>query len=90
MNETKHHQKNQPVKKFRSGALTATVWRNETNDTNGNVTEYSTVTFERSYKDKNDMWKTTNSLRVNDLPRAALVLQKAYEYLALQKEEGVA
>ena len=30
------------------------------------------------------MWKSTASLRVNDLPKAALVLNKAYEYLVLR------
>ena len=35
-------------------------------------------------KDKNDEWQHTNSLRVNDLPKAALVLNKAYEYLVLR------
>jgi len=78
-------EKNKPEKKFRAGAVTATVWKNHTEEGK----EYSTVSFERSYKDKNEQWQTTNSLRVNDLPRAAMVLNKAYEFLAM-KEQGAA
>lgn len=71
---------NLPLKKFRAGAIVATIWSNTAKEGDG---EYKTVSFERSYKDKDGLWKTTNSLRVNDLPRASLVLQKAYEYIAL-------
>jgi hypothetical protein len=77
-------EENLPEKKFRAGAITATIWKNTSQNGDG---EYSTISFERSYKDKNDNWQTTNSLRVNDLPKAKLVLNKAYEYLVLNKEE---
>jgi len=72
---------NKPEKKFRAGAVAATVWKNAAAEGS-----YRTVSFERTYKDKQGAWKTTNSLRVNDLPKAALVLQKAYEYLAISDE----
>lgn len=74
--------KNAPEKKFRAGAISATIWANQTVK-DGKVFEYKTVSFERNYKDKDDAWKTTNSLRMQDLPKAVLVLSKAYEYLAL-------
>ena len=77
-------EKNKPEKKFRAGAVTATIWKNQTEDNK----EYSTVSFERSYKDKNGEWKTTNSLRVNDLPKAAMVISKAYEFLAMSGREA--
>ena len=82
-------EKTKPAKKFRAGAVTATIWKNHTEDEK----EYSTVSFERCYKDKNGEWKTSNSLRVNDLPKAAMVLNKAYEFLAMNEkaaEEEVA
>ena len=71
---------NAPVKKFRAGPISATVWNNHAKE---GESEYKTVSFERNYKDKDGAWKTTTSLRMNDLPKAALVLQKAFEYLAL-------
>ncbi len=74
---------NLPLKKFRAGAVCATVWNNHAKEGDG---EYKTVSFERGYKDKDGVWKTSNSLRMGDLPKAALVLQKAYEYLALGED----
>lgn len=73
---------NLSLKKFRAGAIIATVWSNQTKDGEG---EYKTVSLERSYKDKEGIWKYTSSLRTADLPRASLVLQKAFEYLALSE-----
>jgi len=75
---------NAPEKKFRAGAVTATIWANEGKNQNGEVTTYKTISIERSYKDKEDKWQSTNSMRLNDLPRASLVLDKAYEYLVLK------
>jgi len=73
---------NQPEKKIRSGAISATVWNNEQDTPSGKVA-YKTVSFERSYKDKNGQWQTTNKLRSGDIPRAVLVLNKAYEHISL-------
>ncbi|PIN86134.1 hypothetical protein COV19_06575 [Candidatus Woesearchaeota archaeon CG10_big_fil_rev_8_21_14_0_10_44_13] len=78
--------KNLPEAKFRAGAICATVWKN-TGNIDGKETSYKTVSFERGYKDKDGQWKSTTSLRVNDLPRAEVVLKKAYEYLVL-KDQG--
>jgi len=75
---------NLPEMKFRAGAVSATVWQNE-GQRDGEVTQFNTIAIERSYKDKKDVWQKTNSLRINDLPKAALVLTKAYEYLVLNQ-----
>ncbi|MBN2454141.1 hypothetical protein JXB11_01200 [Candidatus Woesearchaeota archaeon] len=73
---------NKPEKKFRAGAVTATIWRNASEKGS-----YGTVQLERSYLDKDSKWKSAGSLRLNDIPKAELVLQKAYEYLAVKQEE---
>jgi hypothetical protein len=75
---------NQPEKKFSTGAISATIWKNSGTSKNGQEVEFRTIQLDRRYKDKNDEWQSTNSLRVNDLPKAALVLNKAYEYLVLR------
>lgn len=80
---------NKPEKKFSTGVISATVWKNEGKNKNGEPVNYRTITIQRRYKDKKDEWQSTNSLRVNDLPKASLVLNKAYEYLVL-KDEGAA
>ncbi len=69
-----------PEKKFKAGAVTATIWRNET--AKG---AYASVQLDRHYKD-GEVWKSTSSLRLNDLPKAALVLNKVYEYLVSREE----
>ena len=78
---------NLPEKKFRAGAISATVWKNQAQNKDKENITYRTVSFERNYKDKNDTWQTTSSLRVNDLPKAMLVLGKAYEYIALNNDK---
>ncbi|MBS3119405.1 hypothetical protein J4475_01125 [Candidatus Woesearchaeota archaeon] len=72
----------QPEKKFRIGPVSATVWKNQ-----GQKGSFSTVQLQRGYKDAKDVWQNTNSLRVSDLPRAVLALNKAYEYLALKQQD---
>ena len=76
--------KNIPEKRFSAGPISATVWQNHGKGNNGEAVEYKTVSFQRSYKDKNGVWQSTNSLRINDLPKASVVLQKTYEYLILR------
>lgn len=84
---TQKKETNRPEAKFRAGPICATVWKN-TGVRDGKETEYRTVSFERGYKDKDGQWKSTSSLRVNDLPRAEVVLKKAYEYLVLKTPEA--
>jgi len=82
---------NQPEKKFRAGVISATVWQNQgQNKTTGESVAYRTISLQRGYKDKNDQWQNTNSFRINDLPRAAVVLQKAYEYLVTKQQDSPA
>ena len=76
--------KNVPERTIRAGAIAATVWQNIVVK-DGREATYRTVSLTRSYKDKNDQWQHTTSLRANDLPRAALVLNKAYEFVALSR-----
>ena len=79
--------KNLPEKKFRAGAIQATIWENDAVNKEGKKVSYNSVSFERSYKDKDGTWKSTSSLRVMDIPKAIVVLQKAYEHLVLNQTE---
>ena len=75
---------NLPEKKFSTGGLNATVWQNQGKNKEGLDVSFRTVTFQRRYKDKNGEWQSTSTLRVNDLPKASLILEKAYEYLVMK------
>ncbi len=74
---------NMPEKKFRAGAISATVWVNKGKEDN----TYRTISIERSYTDKDGNWQSNNSLRINDLPKAILVLQKSYEDLVFKEQD---
>ena len=76
--------KNVPEKKFSTGAVTATIWQNQGRGRNGEIIGYRTVSLQKRYTDKNGTWQSSNSFRLNDLPKAALVLQKAYEFAVLR------
>jgi hypothetical protein len=79
-------QGNAPEKKFRAGAVSATIWKNKAENKEGSEVEYKTISIERNYTDKEGNWQSTNSFRINDLPKAKVVLEKAYEYLVLKEE----
>ena len=84
------YEKNVPEKKFSTGVITATVWQNQGKGRNGEIVGFRTVSLQRRYKDKNGAWQSANSFRVNDLPKASLVLQKAYEYVVLREAQNSA
>jgi len=83
-------EKNLPEKKFSTGVISATVWNNKAIQKDGQQGEYKTISLQRRYKDKAGIWQSTTHLRVNDLPKAALVINKAYEYLVLRETAGSA
>jgi len=72
-----------PVKKFAVGGIQAAVWQNESKE----GAQFNTISLDRRYKAKDNEWKSSNSFKMNDLPKAILALQKAYEYLALKSIE---
>lgn len=67
--------------KLSSGLVNATVWKNVKKDET-----YRTISFERRYVDKKGNWKSTNTLRVQDLPKITMVLEKAYQRLNLREQ----
>jgi len=73
---------NAPIAKYSIGNISAAVWENQSKEGNS----FNTVSLQRSYK-VGEEWKSTTSLRVADLPKAILALQKAYEHLSLKETE---
>jgi hypothetical protein len=76
-----------PEISFKVGAVRATVFRNLVAN-NGRTVPLPKVVIEVRYKDKTGQWNGTNSLSLNDIPKAILALQKAFEYLTQHKEPG--
>lgn len=81
-------EKNKPEQKFRAGAISATVWKNKGNNA-GKTAEFYTVKLERQYKDSHDQWQSTDSLGLNDIPKAVLVLQKSFDHIVTKKKTDV-
>ena len=73
-----------PEKKFMCGGIEASIFENEVNR-NGKNFKIKKVAFQKRYK-SDQGWKTTYSLDVNDIPRALLVLSKAYEFLVMSTD----
>ena len=69
-----------PEQVFKMGAVRASVFRNSMMR-DGKSVSIGKVIIEVRYKDKSGEWKGTNSLSLNELPKAITALQKAYEYL---------
>ncbi len=74
-----------PEKKFQCRGIEASIFENEVNQHGKPPLRIKKVSFQKRYKAP-EGWKSTNSLDVNDLPKAILVLQLAYEYLVLSPQ----
>ena len=70
-----------PEKDFRAGAVRVAVWTNSRLSSEGIPFNSHKVVMERTYKDGDGSFKTTGSLGLNDIPKAILALQKAYDFL---------
>ena len=68
-----------PEKVFKMGAVRASIFQNVA-ERGGKEILFPKVVIEVRYRDKTGTWKGTNSLSLNDLPKAILALQEAYEY----------
>ena len=81
---------NKPNLVMTAGVLRCAVWENS-----NSRRAWQSVQLTRRYKDKDGEWKSTNSLRVQDLNNAASLLETVYMKLKLKefsdklKEEGV-
>ena len=76
-----------PEKVFKVGAARASVFFNAIQH-NGRAAMLPKVVIEVRYRDKTGQWKGTNSLSLNDLPKAVLALQSAYAYLLDKRAEN--
>jgi hypothetical protein len=78
---------NAPMKEFRAGTIVAAIWA-EALPTNGRVAPAYSIRIQKRYRDDRDgQWKTTSYLRPDELPKLALVVSRAYEFLTLKESE---
>ena len=77
----------QPEKRFKVGACMASVFVDLVDTASGKAAIKS-VSLQRIYKDKEGNFQHTTSFGINDIPKAMLVLSKAYEYLVAGDKTG--
>lgn len=65
---------------FRHGLCSASIFEQDF-ERDGEKLTVRTVSFQRSYLDRDGNWQQTNSLKANDIPKALIVLNRAYEFL---------
>lgn len=71
-----------PVKEFKAGTISASIWRKAVEQNGRKVVQHS-IRIQKRYRDKEGNWKDTDYFFANDLPRLVLVAQKAFEHAAL-------
>jgi hypothetical protein len=76
---------NKPERVFQHGGVKAAIFINE-HEKDGESFTKESISLQRVYRDREGMFKTTTSLHVNDLPKAILVLHKAFDYLTVKHE----
>lgn len=68
------------AKHIRAGCVEVTVWENGKGEK-----VYKSVTLQKNYKDRDGNWQRTASLKANDIPKAIVALEKAYETIILSR-----
>jgi len=76
-------QANPPVGKLTAGGVRLAVWAND--GPKGGT--YYTVSLERTFRRKDGDWDSSTSLRINDIPKAIAILQKAYDRLVVSVDD---
>ncbi len=76
-----------PEMEFKAGAVRAAIWMNPHQSADGKLFTSAKVVVERIYKNESGHFKSTHRLDINDIPKAILLLKKAYEVLTLKKPE---
>ena len=71
---------NKPVHTLRHGAISASIWRQDTDKG-----PMFNVTFQRSYKE-GDAWKNSTSFGRNNLLLLSLLTMRAFEWIASQSK----
>ena len=84
------NKKSMPEKTFRAGSVSVSIFENTVKTKDKSKIVIPSAVFQKRYKDEKGEWRSTNRLNVNDIPRAVLCLQNAYEHiLSLKREQAL-
>ncbi len=80
-NNESDRKENAPKARFQLGSVSASVFVNTVTRGDGSTFQVHRTVLQKVYRDpKSGEFCTTRSLDVNDLPRAILALEKAFEF----------
>ena len=77
----KTEEKTKPVHNIRAGSVKASIWENKTDKGS-----FFSVSIQRSYKDADGQWQNSDSYPLNDLQKLALVAQKSFEWILIERK----
>jgi hypothetical protein len=71
---------NKPIRVYKARSITLSVWENGDEEKS-----LKSVSYQRSYLDKEEKWQHTTSLHLNDLPVLQALLDEAYKDLVIKE-----
>lgn len=78
---------NKPIKTFRLGSCSLSIWEKEIKGKFGKQTLYN-FSMQRSYKDDHNQWQHTTNFSISDIKAIEWLLNEAYNWVALQKQSS--
>lgn len=79
-------EKKLPEATFRSGVVKATIWGNVIETEKFGKKKLFSFDIQRGYKDKDDEWQNTHSMRREDLASMQMLLNKVSEFILLDED----
>lgn len=76
--------KQKPVKEFRVGRIKVAIWKNESEKDGKTVIQHS-IKIQKSFRNDDGEYQETNNYFPDELPKLALAVRKAYEFVALRE-----
>ncbi len=76
---------NRPVKTFRIGHISASIFQNEIEGADNTKRILHGIQLQKRYRDDEGNWKTSTALNLPDLPLATRVLEMAQHFLEDQE-----
>lgn len=73
---------NRPVQQFKQSPIEVAIWEQD-----GKYGKFHNCTIQRNYK-KDNAWKSTTSMRFDDLPILVSLLEQAHEWIKKQGGTG--
>jgi hypothetical protein len=86
--QTGNNESNPPEREFRAGVVIAAIWRTPANQAGTRYDQFKIRVQKRYKDDKDGGWKTTSFFQAHELPKLALVANKAFEYVTLRPKSA--